>query len=204
VATLTVYAGTADSSVRSSATSWTDARAGTGTATLSVRDTGNDMTVGITNADSDEIQEGFLGFDTSAIGQTNSVISATLALYLMTTKTGAWNVEARAKDWSTTVDTGDWVAGADWTGNALLATLSTYGSLNYASFTSQAAFAGAVNRGGTTGIVLCSETIASATNPAAIQSLQFRTADQSGTTNDPKLTVEYQFAGTAIMHGVNF
>jgi hypothetical protein len=204
MATLTVYAGTADSSVRSDASNWTDARAGTGTATLTVRDTGNDMTVGITNADSDQIQQGFLGFDTSAIGQTNSVISATLALYLMATKTGSWNVEARAKDWSATVDTADWVAGADWTGNALLATLTSYGFLSYATFTSTANFAGAVNRGGTTRLALCSETIASATNPAAIQSLQFRTADQSGTTNDPKLTVEYQFAGTAIMHGCNF
>jgi hypothetical protein len=142
-------------------------------------------------------REGFFGFDTSTIAGTIS--AATLALDLNSDSSAVdFIVEARLHDWGTAVDLTDWVAGSQLSTKTLLATLDTStlgGTGAYYDFTSDSAFPANINQSGFTRLVLASsnQRLASApgASPGGNEFVTWNSADNVGTTLDPKLTVTF-------------
>lgn len=87
--------------------------------------------------------------------------------------------------------TSDWIAGADLDDYILVASLATSGiAAGYNAFT-DTAFPANINRGGVTQVVLDSDRHRAGNTPANDEYVSWYTADQTGTTNDPKLVVVY-------------
>lgn len=143
--------------------------------------------------------QSFLGFDTSGIGA-DPVSSAILSLYGNTDESNTDQVSrARLFDWSsgglTTADfrPGNLGLGADITDYTLLCHLTSAGwnTSGYNAFVDDA-FAANVNGSGTTYIFLHSDRQEGAgTAPSGPERVSFYTAEQSGTTQDPKLVVTH-------------
>jgi hypothetical protein len=85
------------------------------------------------------IYEGFYQFDTSGIGDTDTIDSAVFSLHGHTDNSVTdFTINCRLKDWGTGLTTADWVAGADLSALTLLATFATSGftTSGYNDFTS--------------------------------------------------------------------
>lgn len=146
--------------------------------------------------------ESFCGFDTSAIPDANVVSAVTLSLYMSNDQTTTdFTLQVRTKDWSNGggLTTADWVAGASLTSGTLLASMSTAGiSVGYITPTSVAAFLTAPGmKTGTVYVMLCSSRHASGNTPTldTVEFLEMRSADASGTTEDPYLTITHTGTG---------
>lgn len=189
----TFYGTTADNRVNCSDATYLTARSGGGTLSAG--------TVSATTHSAGQAESGgtftcyqyFLAFDTSSIPDGATITDATLSVYLNTDSSGTDHVqEARSKDWDTTVDTGDYVAGANWTGQTLLASISTsgIGAAGYKAFTSEAALLSSINKTGYTRMVICSDRFGAGTAPGAGTSefIGWQTGDAA---NPPKLDVTY-------------
>lgn len=138
--------------------------------------------------------EGFLGFDTSSIPDTDTVSAATLSIMLETdNSTTDFTTQARLFTWSGSgLTTADWTSGASLT-ETLLATLNSSGIVavgNYADFTDSAMPAN-INKTGNTEIRLNSSRHAAGNTPTGHEELRFYASVQTGTTQDPKLTVTH-------------
>lgn len=201
--TATFYAGTADGYLSSRDDDYSLARAGTG-ALLSFNTTATEGYVGQA-ADGNpgflyQCTEGFLSFDTSSLPDDAVILSVTLSLYGDTdSSTTDFTINARAHDWGAEITGADWVAGASLPAKTLLATFATSGwsVAGYNDFTSEAAFLTAINKNGTTYIILSSSRHEGNNTPSGDEYVLWETANNSGTSKDPKLVVEYtQFTGT--------
>ena len=142
-----------------------------------------------------QVWESFAGFDTSSIGS-GSVSAATLRLTAYVDwSTTDFTVEARLHDWGTGLTSADWVAGASLSGKTLLAHYATSGGfVNGTGYDLvDDAFAANINKTGTTRLLLCSSRTTAGTAPAdqVDEYVNAYSADYSGTTTDPKLTVTY-------------
>ena len=142
-----------------------------------------------------QVWESFAGFDTSSIGS-GSVSAATLRLTSNSDgSTTDFTVEARLHDWGTGLTSADWVAGASLSGKTLLAHYATSGGfVNGTGYDLvDDAFAANINKTGTTRLLLCSSRTTAGTAPAdqVDEYIYAYSADQAGTTQDPKLTVTY-------------
>lgn len=188
----TVFAGTGDGTVYSTSTTYSTARSGSG---LSV-DNGSEMGVGQSFFSPDYgCHESFLSFDTSAVGGGITVVELALRLTVDQSDTD-FTVEARESAWTAGgLTTADWVAGASLGTPTLLASLSTSGigaTGSYKTFTSQAAFLTATGMGtGTVAMLLCSSRHRGNNTPSGFEDVYFSSADASGTTQDPKLTITH-------------
>lgn len=190
--TATIYAGAADgvvqsdhTTVYSTARSGNNLNAGSGAAYGSVGQYGTIPYI---------CYEMFLSFDTSSIPDGATISAVTLSLYGKADASDTdFTINARAYDWGASLTTADWIAGASLSGNTLLATFATSGfsAAGYNDFTSESAFLTAINKTGTTYIVLSSSRHEGANAPSGNEYVSTYLADEAGTTKDPKLTVVY-------------
>jgi hypothetical protein len=135
------------------------------------------------------ITESFISFDTSALGSGATVSAAVLNL---THDVGAeWDVEARLRDWGSTLDSGDWVEGGS--GLTLLAHRMGWDPTPSRDLINDAMPAN-VNKTGSTRMVLVSSETRAGSWTAGNRTYSFYEADTAGTTYDPRLTITYEAA----------
>ena len=150
--------------------------------------------------DTSVVYEAFLGFDTSAIGDTDTISAAVLNVTSNAdVSTTDFDLQARLRDWGTTVTTADWVAGASLSGLTLLAHYATSGGFtaNSAYNFVDDAMPANTSKTGTTRMLLCSSRTVSGTDPSGDEYVAIKSAETTGTTSDPKLTVTYSAGGGA-------
>jgi len=145
------------------------------------------------------VYEGFLGFDTSSIPDTDTVSAAVLRVTSYADySTTDFDIQARLRDWGTTVTTADWVAGADLSGLTLLGSYATSGGFTATTGydLSDTAMAANVSKTGSTRMLLCSSRTTNNNAPTGAEYVNIYSADETGTTRDPKLTVTYAAGGS--------
>lgn len=207
----TVYSGTGDGHILSVDFSYAQARAG-GTVGFFADTTAVALNVGQNFAagegDYYAIALAYLGFDTSGIPDTDTISAAELSLY------GAGNssdtdftVQARTFNWSGGgLTTADWRTDAQFAALTLLATFNTTGwnTAGYNAFTENGTnLRSSINKTGATYMVVGSSRYASATTPTGAESVDAYSADQAGTTNDPRLVITHAASTTdATVSGV--
>lgn len=198
----TVYSSTADGDILSTSTTYSTARSGTG---YSVDTAGSSAQIGQLLDGADYYcYEAFFDFDTSSIPDTDNVSAVALALDgNFDNSTTDFTMQARTKDWGASLTSADWVAGASLGGLTLLATFATSGfsAFGYNTFTENGTnFQSAINKTGTTRIVVASDRLESNTAPTNAERVSVATADSTGTTQDPKLTITHA-ASTVTANG---
>ena len=198
----TVDSGTNDGGVGTRDADYETARAGgsavaadTSNFALSTGDLGGSNLAGIGQIEfvgSYFLGEGFVSFDLSGL-TADTISSASLSLYA-SSFSGTFTVEARLYDWGATLTAADWVPGADLGDYPLLATLASTDITTSAqnAFTENGtalrdAIASAA--GGTLSILLATDTLR--TGAAVGQFIQFHSADNGTSENNPKLSYEY-------------
>lgn len=188
MSTYVIYSDATDGQVASSSTVYATAQAGS---SLSAGTSAVDCYLGQwKNGSTYTIWEAFLSFDTSVIGGGESVDSVTLRITPDDASAGdIGNIEARATDWGASLTTADWVAATSLSSLPLRAALATGSLVNgtAADFTSESGFI--TNTANPVRLVLCTSQVAAGTTPTTYQGAAFYSADQTGTTNDPKLTI---------------
>lgn len=139
------------------------------------------------------IVQGFLAFDTSAIGS-DVVTSATLEVVdLADQSLQDFVLEARLHDWGVSLTTADFVPGDSVASKPLLATYDT--TLGWTGNTYKAltdvAMVGSINGTGFTRLFLTSDRFRLGTIPVNTvnEYVNCNSADTAGTTSDPKLTI---------------
>ena len=140
------------------------------------------------------VDESFLSFDTSALTSGATVSAAVLRVTSYTdVSTTDFDIQARLRDWGTSLTTADWVAGADLSGLTLLGSYATSSGFtaNTGYDLSDTAMAANVNKTGPTRMLLCSSRTTAGTAPTGDEYVAIRAADYTGTTRDPQLTVTY-------------
>lgn len=212
MSTLTVYADTSDGVIISAdSSSYSAVLAGTGSGLMANTDrvklefdVGGMYQVGIgqmyVGGPGYMVVEGFLAFDTSALGSGVTVTDAKLSLYCTDDYSSQdFTVEAFAIDWGGSLTTADWQTDSDLGSATKVATLATSGITTSAhNEFSDVALASNINKTGYTYIVLASDRTRTGTAPdtgGTPEFVHFSSADESGTGQDPKLTVTYEIAG---------
>lgn len=195
--TTVVYSDAADGQIESSNAVYATARTG---GTLSAAAAAGNFGHGQSEFFGYRCYEGFLSFDTSGIADTDTVSAVELALYGQAAGTRNFISRARTSDWGASLTTADWVSGASLSGLTLQATYDTsvaWSTSDYNAYTSEAGFPAAVNKTGTTYLLLSSSRHEGANTPGAgvFETVNCYSADDSGTTRDPKLTVTHAGAG---------
>ena len=135
----------------------------------------------------------FLEFDTSAIPDGAVITSAVLSLYGKTNEAGtAFNVIAAIRDYGTTLETGDYVAGASLSGLTTVASFASSGftTSGYNDF-ADVALPANVDKTGVTRLILYSDRQAAGTAPSGFERLEFFLSNEAGTFRDPQLVVVY-------------
>ena len=135
--------------------------------------------------------EGFLAFDTSTV--VGTITAVTLSVYGMNDSSVTdFTLEARLHDWGATLTTADWVPGNQLGTKTLLASMNTSGwsAAGYNTLTSDAAFLTNINQSGFTRVLMCSSRHRLGNTPSGSEFVGYRSANQAGTTNDPKLVIE--------------
>lgn len=186
MAVVTLNATTNQGYVRSQASNYSNARAGSGSKTLNqttLQLPGQQFLGGV-----HYIDEAFLEFDTSTI--TGTITSVVLKVYITNVYAdNSFTCQARLYDYGTSLTTADWVPGADVSGDTLLATLAS-GSMSanaYNSFTN-VAFPANINTSGKTRFYLTTDNFASATSPGSNEKEAFIFQSPTGT-NVPQLVI---------------
>lgn len=203
--TTVVYSGTPDGQVACATSSAGYAACRNGTATKVVQAALAYFTVGqhyYYDPDYEEDQyavyEGFLSFDTSGIDDGDTVSSSTLRLTSNADVSDTdFTLEVRSRDWGTALETTDFVAGADLSGLTLLASKTTASGWTAGTaydFTDSAMPAN-VNKTGSTRMLVCSSRTTGNNTPTGNEYVQIYASEYTGTTSDPKLTVEHTSGG---------
>lgn len=194
MATLVVYADESDGFIQSFNATYATAVNGSN---LSAVTLGN-LQVGQAGPGNFLIYQTFVSFDTSSIDDDGVINSVELALVGNTDNSvNDFTAEARVYDWSTTVDTGDWRTAAQLSALTRVATWNSSGYSHnaYNAFSEDGtSFRSAINRTGSTRLVLCSNRNVSQTEPSTVEYVVFLSAGAVGTTNDPKLTIDWEAA----------
>lgn len=200
-----VFAGTADGHIESNDPNRATAQAG---ASLAATTNTTTMTVGQLVFGDYIVYEGFVNFDTSAIPDTDTVVTVDLDLWLDT--------DNSATDFFTSASFHDWGAGlttADWLSAAQLITLDGGGTVNgplaninssgigstgaYKTWTSEYNagsndFRAVTNmKTGTVSLILYSRRHRNGNTPTGNEYIIWGAADEAGTTEDPKLTINH-------------
>lgn len=195
--TYTIYADTADGYIESYHSAYATARSG-GTRTIYAAATYLSIgQEGYEGGDGIYCYEAFLSFDTTGI---SGVASAALSLNMGDDASNTdFIIEARVRDWGSTLGTDDWVAGASLGGLTLAATLNTsgIGAPGEKTFT-DVALAANINSSGSTRLLLASDQLRLGILPASGNDMVFfSAADTTGTTQDPKLVIVTGSANSA-------
>lgn len=192
--TTVIYADAEDGYIQSQDATYTTARAGS-----SLLAGGTLVRAGQSEngAGTYTIYEGFVSFDTSVVGDSDTVSAVTLELYVTSDLSGTdFTVQARDSNWGATLTTTDWVAGADLGALTLLGTLATAGvsASAYNAFAENGSnFQSWVNKTGSSYILLNSSRHEANTAPgsATNEYLNIRSSENAGTTQDPKITITH-------------
>lgn len=199
--TLTAFATSEDGRLESSDLVYLTARAGGGVVGI---DTNNIVVGQRLEGATYRCWESFLSFDTSSIPDDATIDSVVLSLFgdgdFSSTD---FTLQARLRDWGATLTTTDYVPGANLAALTLLATVTSVGwSLAaYNDFTSEAAFAANINKTGETRLVIVSSRLVAGNVPTGLEFVTAHHSETSGTTNDPKLVVNYTEAGAGGNNG---
>lgn len=195
MATLTVYAKTSDGYIDSYSTDYSTARAGTGGLTLDYP--GNTLLCGqYLIGDTYHVYEAFFQYDTSPLPDASIVSSVKEELYLALDQSYTdYTEEVRAYDWGDTLTTADWISGANLGNYTLLSSKTVSPSAGYNEFSTSENFIAAVSKTGDTRLFHSSSRHRIGNAPIGGECVTWYSADQSGTTQDPKLTVEYYIGG---------
>lgn len=191
----TIFAQASDGSIDSESGTYSIARAGTGT--IAVLGLGDQLYIGQRfPASVYHVYESFLSFDTSVIPDDDTVTAVSLQLFLaFDASTVDFTMEVRTHDFGTTLETADWVAGASLSALTNLANLASSGigaAEAYKSFTSVgAAFNSAINKTGTTRMIIASSRTAGNNAPTGNEYCGFYAEGAAGTTKDPKLVITH-------------
>lgn len=136
--------------------------------------------------------EGFLAFNTSSV--VGTITAVTLSLWgVNDSSTTDFTVEARIYNWGTTLTEADWRSPASLAALTLVASRSTasgWSTSGYNAFTSDPAFLTNINQAGTTRLIICSSRHRAGNTPSGNEFVGFRSVEQAGTTNDPKLVID--------------
>lgn len=190
----TFFSATTDGQIEGNSATYSLAREGTGTLTTTTNATNEE--VGQFFSSTYSCFEVFISFDTSAITDTDIVTSVTLDMWLVTNQNiSTWDVEARTHDWGASLTNADYVAGSALGTKTLLSSIAanTIGSTgSYKTFPSSANFLVATNiKTGTVYILLNTSAQRNNVAPSAADRVFFSMADNTGTTQDPKLTITH-------------
>ena len=140
-----------------------------------------------------DVGESFLDFDTSGLGSAATVSAAVFSLYQTGGDDGGRDITAYAKaySWSSVA----WVNGANLSGYATRASYNFVDAAGgaYRDFTSDSSMAAYVSKTERTKFLLCDSDNVNNVDPVIYGYLQlyFSSANATGTTQDPKLTVTY-------------
>mgnify|MGYP001239063831 CR=1 FL=1 len=196
---ITIYSDTVDGYIESSDTStYSLARAGTGDS-IQADDASTWFYVGQLFGELSlaySALESFVSFDTSPIPD-GAIISVVDFSLVADSNAPAVNFicRARTKDWGASLTTADWVAGASLSALTLLAEYDTasgwVADSTYTFTESGNAFKNAIDKTGSTRFLLCSSRTETGNTPTNDERILAFSADQSGTSSDPKLDITY-------------
>lgn len=201
----TIFASTNDGELLSSSNTYSTARSGSGSTKYLNANTTAFLTIGqLFSSPTYYCYECFLEFDTSTIADSDRIDDATLAWDgAGDGSTTDFTAQARQHDWDGSLDTADWIAGADLSSKTLLATWASTGySTSYSNFTSEAGFPAAISTTVALEIVIVSNRLTAGTTPTGAEYVQMRSADTAGTSEDPKLTVTHVYIPRLALMGV--
>lgn len=197
MSTLIVYSDISDSEVDCGPGNWADVRVGSdsksvGTATDTYVFAGA-LGFGVGNC---YVRQSFHEFDTSSlVGVT--IAGVEFSIYYTGIGTSE-TYEVFAKDFGGTVDAGDFVSG-DSLGTVLASATKGPGAPNPIVFTENGSnFSSAIVQGGTTSILVAGQRQRIDSDPSGSYSITYNSSDQTGTTNDPKLTITYTTGSAAL------
>lgn len=198
----TFYAPTDNGFIDSSSATYATARNGSGFYVSST----DDPTHGYTRSGDYFLDMAFVRFDTSSIGDTDSIDDVDLSLYGVTSDfmtIPEITLEVRSGyTWS-----GSGVTSADWRTTAQFTALTRVATMAPASWTNSGYnlytedgtnFRSAINKTGYTELTLCTDKHAAGTAPTDVEYATFRNATATGTTNDPKLVVTHTAAAGGV------
>ncbi len=212
--TVTIYSDASDGGVYSSTSNSTyaDARSGTGTATLDADSTNTTFLVGQLywepppyNYPTYACHQGFVSFPTSTILSLWTITDLNLSLYCNTdNSTADFQTEVRVYDFGGSVSTADYRAGSSLSGYTKVATFDSAGvsTSAYSNFTKLDALFSNINLSGNTRFILCSKEQTDDSAPTTGEYLTWYASEQSGTTQDPKLTISYTSTAIKKVAGV--
>lgn len=198
MATLVVYADVADRTLGSSNSSFATAVTGSGLHADGASQAWHELGASFYTP-TYYINEVFLPFDTSALPDTATIDSATLAIYGRTDDSSTdFDIEAGLYDWGASIGTEDWLDGSDTGGITVRAVRNTSGWTNagYNSF-STGTMAAVISKTGVTKIALWPQRVRTGMSPANGQWVTFWAADEAESgERRPRLTIEYTEASS--------
>ena len=192
--TTVIFPNSTDGYIQSLDTVYATARAGSGlvadTAGTTISVLGQRLSGG-----NYTIQEAFQAYDTSVIGDTDTVSAVVLDLWVSSDQSVTdFTLQVRTYDWGAGLTTADWTAGADLGALTLLGTLASAGvsAAAYNAVTENGTnFQSWVNKTGTSYLMMHSQNQLDNVAPTGNEYLQVRQPEQAGTTNDPKITITH-------------
>lgn len=143
--------------------------------------------------------ESFLLFDTSGIPDADNVTAVTASLDgNANSSTTDFNAKIAASSYNGgVVVSTDWVDGSTLSALTVLASWASSGySADYNDFTETADFKTAINKTGSTALIVFSDRHAAGTEPTDAEYVTFNDADAAGTTTDPKLVITHGSVGS--------
>lgn len=199
MATLVVNSSTADGDIRSASGTYSTARDGGGTLTANA--TADNGVVGqIFSAGTYTCAEMFLSFDTSSIPDAAVIQQVDLTLHLVSDgSTTDFEVQARAYDWGSSLGSGgNFRTAAQLSALTLLASLTTSGiGSDFTLAENGSEFRNAINKSGSTRLVLCSSRHVAGTTPSGAERIFIQSSDSAVAVFRPQLTVTYTDAVAA-------
>ncbi len=181
----TIYGSTDDFTVYGQDAAYSTARS---TAFAALSQSSTNLTVGqfLDGTPEYQVYQACLSFDTSGVAGAFS--SASLNLYDSGTNGGTVIVEAREHAWAS-YGTGAYVAGASLSGKALFGTSSSWSGVS-ALYRAITCVLSDISRTSAYKLLLHSQNQRLDVAPTGSEYRVLRSSDQSGTTNDPYLSVE--------------
>jgi hypothetical protein len=193
MATLVVFGDPSDGLIESSNATYATAAAGSGLFTDTTTVAGDAVGQAFFTP-TYYVMEFFLSFDTSALGSGATVTAADIAIYgSADSSTTDFTIRAAALAWGT-LTTADWQNTTALAALTILATWNTATSFStaaYTTLTDSGGMAASVNKTGNSQYVLWSSRHQASTTPTGAEYVQIHQSDETGTTNDPKITITY-------------
>lgn len=199
----TIYADEDDGRITCTSSNYSTARAGNGT--YNVNPTGNVSAVGQSLISGNyNVFQMFWGFDTSSIGADALITSIDFELnHALDNSATDFVLEIRERDWVPPLSSSHFVPGASLANSGPIVAQRNTNSLpavgEYWLLDTQPAMYQMANLGtGTVRLFGSSSRTRAGNTPSGQESVQFRFAEQSGTTQDPRMTITHEAPPSAV------